>query len=335
MIGIFYRYLILEMVKPFFVGLLGFIVFMISEMMFVLVDHVVSRGVDLISVAKIIVYRIPAFSVIAIPVAILFAVINSVTKLESNFEITSMRILGFRFYYIVVPFVIVSVFMTFLNFFLNENIVPLTMKISEDIIKEKIIKGSISFIQSDVFFKMPDGKIVIVRNVDKMNKVLHNVVISDVRVGNFSRIITSKRGYIQGLSIVLEDGFLVDLSRDGFVKSQVKFEKLIIPFNLSFDDIIKELRNPWEMSYNELKQELDNRERFGWRDNFLKTQLYLKFSLPLSCVVVVILSLPLAVMFANRGKFMGLLISVFLIFVYYSLFSFFVALGKNNLLNPF
>ncbi|MCS7165331.1 MAG: LptF/LptG family permease [Candidatus Calescibacterium sp.] len=332
---ILYRYLVTEMVKPFFIGLFGFIVFMISEMMFILIDHVVSRGVDVVSVIKIIVYRIPAFAVISIPVAILFAVINSITKLESNFEITSMRILGLRFYHITLPFIIVSFLMTILNFFLNEKVVPLTMKISEEVVKQKIIRAGISFIQSDVFFKMPDGKIVIVRNVNKRDRVLENIVISDIRVGNFSRIITSTRGYVENLDIILEDGYLIDFGRDGFVKTQVKFEKLVIPFNLSFDDIIKELKNPWEMSYEELKKELESREKLGWKDNFLKTQLYLKFSLPISCIVVVILSLPLAVIFANRGKFIGLLISVFLIFVYYSLFSFFAALGKNNLLNPF
>lgn len=332
---VLYRYLISEMVKPFLVGFFGFIVFMISEMMFVLVENVISRGVDLISILKIIIYRIPAFSVVAIPVAILFAVINCVTKLESGFEITSMRILGMRFYYIVFPFLLVSLFMVFVSFFLNEKVVPLSMKVSEQIIKEKILREGVSFFQSNVFFRMPDGKVIVVRNVDKMNKVLYNIMIFDVSVNVFGRVITASKGYVRNLSIVLEDGFLIDFSRDGFVKSEVKFEELIIPFGLSFDDIIKEFRNPWEMSYEELKREVDSRSRLGWRDNFLMTQLYLKVSLPISCVVVVILALPLAVMFANRGKFIGLFISVFLIFVYYSLFSFFVALGKNNLLSPF
>lgn len=325
----------MEMIKPFFIGLLGFIVFMISEMMFILIDQVVSRGVDLISVIKIIVYRVPAFSVIAIPVAVLFAVVNAVTKLESNFEITSMRILGLRFFYIVVPFLWVAIFLTFLNFFLNERVVPVTMKVSEDIVKEKIIRSSVTFIQPDVFFKMPDGRIVIVRSVDKIKKQLNNIVIIDVRSGNFGRTISASRGYIDNLSIILENGYMIDFGRDGFIKTQIKFEKLIIPFNLSIDDIVKELRNPWEMSLGEIKKEVDERGKYGWRDNFLMTQLYLKFSLPISCVVVVFLSLPLAVMFSNRGRFVGLLISVFLIFVYYGLFSFFVALGKNNLLNPF
>lgn len=325
----------MEMIKPFFIGLLGFIVFMISEMMFILIDQVVSRGVDLISVIKIIVYRVPAFSVIAIPVAVLFAVVNAVTKLESNFEITSMRILGLRFFYIVLPFLWVAVFLTLLNFFLNEKVVPITMKVSEDIVKEKIIRSSVTFIQPDVFFKMPDGRIVMVRSVDKIKKQLNNIVIIDVRSGNFGRTISASRGYIDNLSIILENGYMIDFGRDGFVKTQIKFEKLIIPFNLSIDDIVKELRNPWEMSLGELKKEVDERGKYGWRDNFLLTQLYLKFSLPISCVVVVFLSLPLAVMFSNRGRFVGLLISVFLIFVYYGLFSFFVALGKNNLLNPF
>jgi lipopolysaccharide export LptBFGC system permease protein LptF len=127
----------------------------------------------------------------------------------------------------------------------------------------------------------------------------------------------------------------MDLGKDGFVKTQLKFEKMIIPFSLSFDDVIKELRNPWEMSYKDLKRELDSLDRMGWKDNFLLTQLYLKISLPLSCVIVVFLSLPLAVMFSRKGRFAGLLVSVLLIFFYYGLFSFFVAMGKNNLINPF
>ncbi|MEN3015071.1 MAG: LptF/LptG family permease [bacterium] len=332
---VLYKYLIGEMVKPFFIGLIGFIIFMISETMFILVDHVISRGVDIVSVTKILVYRIPAFCVVAIPVANLFAVINAVTKLESSFEITSMRILGIRFFFIILPFLFVAVFMTFVSFFLNESIVPVSMKVSERIIKEKIIGSGISFINSDVFFKMPNGEIVIVRQVDRKNKVLINVMVSDIRLGTFGRIITAKKGYVKNLVLILEDGFLIDFSNRGFVKAQVKFRTIQIPFRMSFEEIIKEFKNPWEMSYDELKKEVDNRERLGWRDNFLKTQLYLKFSLPISCIIVVLLSFPLAVIFANKGRFIGLLISVLLIFAYYTLFSFFVALGKNNLLDPF
>jgi len=336
MVGsVLFRYLVFEMIGPFFIGLFGFIVFMIVDMMFVLMDQVISRGVDIFSVLKIIVYRVPAITVIAIPVAILFSVVNSVTKLESGYEITSMRLLGLRFYYIVIPFFIVSFLMAILSFFLNEKVVPVAMEVSEKIVKEKIIRSGISFIQSNVFFRLPDNKVVLVRSVDKKNKVLYNVIIVDPMVGVYSRLMTAKRGYIENLSIILEDGFLMDLSKDGFVKTQVKFERIIIPFNLSFDDIVKELRNPWEMSYQDLKRELENLERVGWRDNFLLTQLYLKVSLPLSCIIVVFLSLPLAVMFSRRGRFAGLFVSVFLIFFYYGLFSFFVAMGKNNLLGAF
>lgn len=333
--SVLFRYLFFEMIGPFFVGLLGFIVFMITDMMFVLMDQVISRGVDIFSVIKIIIYRIPAITVIAIPVAILFGVVNSVTKLESGYEITSMRILGLRFYYIFFPFFVVSFIVAILSFFLNEKVVPLAMNVSEKIVKEKIIRSGISFIQSNVFFRLPDGKVVLVRSVDKRKKVLENVMIVDPNFGVYSRVMTSREGYIENLSIILKDGFVMDLGKDGFVKTQLKFEKMIIPFSLSFDDVIKELRNPWEMSYKDLKRELDSLDRMGWKDNFLLTQLYLKISLPLSCVIVVFLSLPLAVMFSRKGRFAGLLVSVLLIFFYYGLFSFFVAMGKNNLINPF
>ncbi|MGB9638064.1 MAG: LptF/LptG family permease [bacterium] len=328
-------YLSKEMILPFFIGLFGFIIFMVSEMLFILVDQVISKGLDLISFIKIIAYRIPAFLIIAIPVANLFAIINSITKLESNFEITSLRILGIRFYLIIFPFLVIGLFLSLVSFLLNETIVPLSMSASEKIVKEKIIKAPLAFLQSNVFFKLPDGKIIIIKEIDKNKGEMKYITLIDNNIGIYPRIITASKGIAKDFKIILYDGIITDISYKGFVKSQAKFEKLVIPLDISVDKITQELKTPWEMKYSELKQRVQEIEKIGLKDNYLKTQLYLKFSLPLSNIILILLSLPLAVMFARKGRFIGLFLSVFLIFFYYSSFSFFVALGKNNILNPF
>ncbi len=328
-------YLFKEMIFPFFIGLFGFVIFMISEMLFILVDQVISKGLDLVSFIKIIAYRIPAFLIIAIPVANLFAIINSITKLESNFEITSLRILGIRFYLIIFPFLIIGFFLSIISFILNETIVPLSMSASEKIVKEKIIKTPLAFLQSNVFFKLPDGKIIIIKEIDKNKGEMKYITLVDNTIGIYPRIITANKGFAKDFKITLYDGFITDISYKGFVKAQTKFEKLIIPLDISVDKITEELKTPWEMKYSELKEKVESMEKIGLKDNYLKTQLYLKFSLPLSNIILIILSLPLAVMFAKKGRFIGLFLSVFLIFFYYSSFSFFVALGKNNILHPF
>ncbi|MGC8734602.1 MAG: LptF/LptG family permease [bacterium] len=328
-------YLSKEMILPFFNGLFGFIIFMVSEMLFILVDQVISKGLDLISFIKIIAYRIPAFLIIAIPVANLFAIINSITKLESNFEITSLRILGIRFYLIIFPFLVIGLFLSLVSFLLNETIVPLSMSASEKIVKEKIIKAPLAFLQSNVFFKLPDGKIIIIKEIDKNKGEMKYITLIDNNIGIYPRIITASKGIAKDFKIILYDGIITDISYKGFVKSQAKFEKLVIPLDISVDKITQELKTPWEMKYSELKQRVQEIEKIGLKDNYLKTQLYLKFSLPLSNIILILLSLPLAVMFARKGRFIGLFLSVFLIFFYYSSFSFFVALGKNNILNPF
>lgn len=328
-------YLSKEMILPFFIGLIGFIIFMISEMLFILVDQVISKGLDLGSFIKIIIYRIPAFLIIAIPVANLFAIINSITKLESNFEITSLRILGIRFYLIILPFLAIGLFLSLVSFFLNETIVPLSMSASEKIVKEKIIKAPLAFLQTNVFFKLPDGKIIIIKEIDKKKGEMNYITLIDNNTGFYPRIITASKGVAKDFKIILYNGFITDISYKGFIKSQAKFEKLIIPLDISVDKITEELKTPWEMKYSELKEKVNEIEKIGLKDNYLKTQLYLKFSLPLSNIILILLSLPLAVMFARKGRFIGLFLSVFLIFFYYSSFSFFVALGKNNILNPF
>ena len=332
---VFFFYLSKEMILPFFIGLFGFIIFMISEMLFILVDQLISKGLDLVSFIKIIAYRIPAFLIIAIPVANLFAIINSITKLESNFEITSLRILGIRFYTIILPFLVIGFFLSIVSYILNETIVPLSMRASEKIVKEKIIKAPLAFLQSNVFFKLPDGKIIIIKEIDKRKGEMKYITLVDTNVGVYPRVITANLGIAKDFKIILYDGFVTDISYKGFVRSQAKFKELVIPLDISVDKITEELKTPWEMKYSELKEKVKELEKIGLRDNYLKTQLYLKFSLPLSNIILIVLSLPLSVVFARKGRFMGLFLSVFLIFCYYSGFSFFVALGKNNLLPPF
>ena len=92
---------------------------------------------------------------------------------------------------------------------------------------------------------------------------------------------------------------------------------------------------PWEMKYSELKERVEEMEKHGLKASELKTQMYAKISLPFSCLVVMLLAVPLSVLFAKAGKFIGITLSVGFLFVYYSLFSVFQALGKKGVISPF
>src|SRR5438270_3705785 len=61
---------------------------------------------------------------------------------------------------------------------------------------------------------------------------------------------------------------------------------------------------------------------------------YLRFSIPLSCLIFAIMAAPLSLRFARGGSFWGILLSIVLGFVYYNTIFFAKIMGTNGVIPP-
>lgn len=113
---------------------------------------------------------------------------------------------------------------------------------------------------------------------------------------------------------------------------QDSFEAITIEFKGNINTFASQ-KSPSKMSKAELKEEIEFRRKSGIDPNSLLVEYYLKFAIPFSSLIFVLLGAALSVQNKNsRG--VNILLTIASIFFYYLLLSLSRSLGRNEVLAP-
>ena len=96
MLKFFDRYLLKEIIPPFFIGLLIYSFVLLMNQVFLLSELFIARGVSFTAVALIFIYLIPAVLAFAIPMSVLMGILAGLSRLSSDSEVVAFRTLGIR-----------------------------------------------------------------------------------------------------------------------------------------------------------------------------------------------------------------------------------------------
>jgi len=96
MLKYFDRYLLREIIPPFFIGLLIYSFVLLMNQIFLLSELFIAKGVAFTSVTLIFVYLVPAVLAFAVPMSVLMGILAGLSRLSSDSEIIAFRTLGIR-----------------------------------------------------------------------------------------------------------------------------------------------------------------------------------------------------------------------------------------------
>ena len=85
------RYLISEILPPFFFGLAAFTFILLIARILKLVELVVTRGVPLFQTAKLFSLILPSFLELTVPMAFLLAILLGLGRMSSDQELLAMK----------------------------------------------------------------------------------------------------------------------------------------------------------------------------------------------------------------------------------------------------
>ncbi len=101
---IIYRYLLLEILPPFGVGLLAFTSIVFLGRMMKITQMIVIKGVGLIEVLKSCLYLLPYLLVFTLPMAATVGVLLALTRLSEDQEIIALKTAGLSYTQLLPPF---------------------------------------------------------------------------------------------------------------------------------------------------------------------------------------------------------------------------------------
>ena len=133
------RWLIGQIIPPMLFAISAFTVISLSVgVMFDLIRKIVEFGLPLFLALKVLFFSLPNFLVLLFPMAVLLSTLLAYGKLSANSEILALKSLGIKTSRIIAPAIALSIFMTGLTFYFNDNLVPASNKLAEITLRKGI-----------------------------------------------------------------------------------------------------------------------------------------------------------------------------------------------------
>lgn len=329
------RMLLSELLVPFLVGTLAVVLMLIGNMLFFYAEVFFAKGVPLVAVAQMIMYHTPFLLVLTLPVATALSVSLAVNRLARDAEIVALRITGASLKRIFAPLLVAGILISLLNFWLGESVVPIAERSFRRIRDRIFLMQTAPLFRSNVVFKVQNYAFYIgmVERVEGNRAELRDVQVWEMPVSGYARMMLAPRAmyddgiwrlYDAQVHIYGDDGFAIDARAPGEVtiNQRVALEELISP------------PQPEEINAAELYRQAKELEKSGMPAKRLWVGYYFKFSIPFACAVFALCSAPLALRFAKAGSFMGVLLAIILVFVFWNTLLLARLLGDHGFLPP-
>ena len=327
------RYVASETIGPFLIGIVGFVLVMTVDLLFTMADWIINKGVPLWAVLKLLLYKLPSILVMTFPVATLFGAAMAMGRLSKDNEIVALRTSGVTLFRISVSILVMGIFISLISYVTNERIVPYANHVSDDIVRQIIYRQPLPDIKENVFFKDAQNRYYYARRVNMKNKVMENVMIYEVSGDNFPRVILAQKAFFQGKIWQLKDGIIHKYNAKGYLSYEAVFSDMKLNVSEELMNFSSQ-KTTQEMDTSELKNMIKMVEKSGLSASELRTELLMKYSLPLTCFVFALVGIPFSIPSPRSGRTWGVIMTIVFMFTFYVFASVFRSLGRGGLLQP-
>lgn len=331
-------YIIREISTLFLLGLVIFTLILLMGRLIKLTDLVVSRGVPLVDVSKMILYLIPSFLVYTIPMAFLLAVLLAFGRLSADNEIIVIKASGLSLMQVLPPVIFCALVAVLLALGASTVGVPWGNSAFKELSLQVLKQNITATIQEKTFWDDIPGIVMYTDQYDEQKRELKGVVINDGRNLDHPMTIFAQSGGVtsevgsQALLLSLHNGSIHVAGADGLYRLVHFGEYSMTVGGNSGSAVI--YRNDNDMWLSELKQQIDAPGISAENRLKILSEFHSRFTFPFASLVFAILAVPLGIQNRRAGKSGGFAVSIAIIIAYYILMSFVRTLAEKGALPP-
>ena len=346
------RWLFLELLTPLLFSIASFTVFSLSlGVVFELIRKIVEIGLPVSVAINILLLKLPGFIVISFPMATLLTTLLTYGSLNENSEIKALKGIGVSIYRMILPGIILSIFMSFLTFIFNNNIVPSSNKQADIVMANSFGKSFYNEQGKDIIYSKK-GKIQDLYSDNIKKGVTHlfyarrfkkgqmlDVTIIDFSKLGFTQMLKAKKGIWNNDKNNWEffNGDVLTLAPDGS-NTRTRFFSFLYPLGAELTNIAQLPKDANDMNLGEATTAMELYQRSGniKEARKMRVRIQEKFTLPIACTVFALIGCSFGVMQKNGGgRSQSFGLSIILILTYYILSFSFSSLGVKGIINPF
>jgi lipopolysaccharide export system permease protein len=346
------RYLLRELCTPLLYCLAGFLIFWVSFDLFSELEELQSAQMTLGEIARYYLVRTPELLVTVLPVAMLLALLYSLTNHGRHNELIAMRAAGLSVARISIPYVIVGLGASLTLFYLNEQLVPDSAARAEAM-KHRHTGGNTGekeWAQRINFRNARDNRIWNIRALNwKTLEVLEPHVEWILPDGTRKQLIartgawTNDHWLFHDVELFSYDP---NIDPEKVAPRPLRTNMLAMPelrdtpeeiqLQLKFQHVNAiEAAKRTQLSLPEILYLRDHLELNHRDRSLLETQFHARLAQPWTCLVVTLVALPFGARTNSRRNVMvGVASSIFIVFAYFILLRVGLALGTGGYIPP-
>lgn len=327
------RYVLSELLKPFFAGVVAFMIIMISNTLYIFAELIVKSNAGIDVVLKMVLYSLPAIIVVTLPVAYMFATLLALGRLGRDSEIIALRACGVSLSRIIFPVILLSLIISGIGFYIQEKTVPWANQQTLEVLKDMMRRDPLKAVKPKVFLSSEDRDFF-VNDVDREKGELKEVYVLDQTTNAFPQIIAAETATREQNTWKLNNGILRKLEENGFIDHEIRFRGMEIQMEIKPDLVFNNQLDVRSLASDDAQKLIAEKKARGENTNKDELDYHTKFSLPLATFFTILLAAPIGIMFSKMGNYFGVAISIALVFVWYVTYSIFTSLGSAGTVSP-
>ena len=177
------KYVLKEHLGPFFFAIALIIFILLTDVVLQMMDQVLSKGLQGGEAARLLLYNLAWIVALAVPMAVLVAVIMAFGRLAADYEIMAAKACGIGFFRILRPALLAAVVLAALMILFNDLVLPDSNHQARNIYSNlRRQKAALVLKEKEGVFIHDLGKSqysLLVREVDEARNLLRNITIYD------------------------------------------------------------------------------------------------------------------------------------------------------------
>ncbi|MDL2209533.1 LPS export ABC transporter permease LptF [Desulfovibrio sp. OttesenSCG-928-O18] len=301
-------------------------------------------GLDLsgLDVALLFFYMVPMFMLIVVPFSCMISVFLSFLRMSTDRELVALKAGGVSLYQLIPAPLIFCFLCGLMNLFVSLYGVSWGMDNFRATVLDIANNRARIVVQPGVFNQDIFGLTLFARKVDPDSQRMYNIIFEDRTQEKKNRLtILAETGTITtephtgSILFTLKDGHIY--RADGEQFGILGFDEYEVRLDLSkvFSGAdIGEIR-PKEMSWAALQQAYTQKE--GPSERFIlkvAVERQKRWALPVACAILGLFAMPLACMFEGVRRQMGVVLSLVMFLIYYSMFSLGISIAESGKITP-
>lgn len=325
-----------EIISPFIFGFFFFSLILLVSILFQLTELVFLQKAPLIQVGKLLLFILPSFLDIVLPIALLFAVLLSFGRLSADGEIIALRSAGINLFFLEKPLLVFTAGLTIVSLYFSAQLTPWCNQNYQKTYEEILLQKPTIQVKERAIIDIGERKFYAYKIDEKTQKIQDIAIYEFLPQENhlFPQITLAQEGEISNNVLNLKKVNIYRFGQNYQLIQQGKFTRQKIYLVDQITSGRQKEKKSAEMTLWEIRAKMKDQALLPEEAREFALDFHTRVVIPLAAFFLGIVAVPLGIKIERGDKSISLGITLVLVIIYYILLLTGVFLGRSGFLLP-